>query len=98
MIIIPRKPSSIGAALMSSAKGRGIKWKPGGSFHPPSSTFSAYDLLAASTWEDPGKSTCGSIAQKVGDAFLRVRDSTRPIFFFLIMDFNSALNVRLLPE
>jgi hypothetical protein len=27
---------------MSSANGRGMRWKPEGSFHPPSSTFSSY--------------------------------------------------------
>ena len=38
---VPRALSSTGAALMSSAKGNGMRWKPAGSCHPPSSTFSA---------------------------------------------------------
>lgn len=39
---VPRALSSTGAALMSSAKGSGMRWKPAGSCHPSSSTFSAY--------------------------------------------------------
>lgn len=34
----------------------------------------------------------------MGVAFFRVSVSTRPIFFFLIIDLRSALKVRLLPE
>lgn len=47
---VARNPSSIGAARMSSANGSGMRWNPGGSFHPPSSLFSACapDWLSAS--------------------------------------------------
>lgn len=46
--VLPRKPFSIGAARMSSANGNGIRWNPGGSRQPLSSTFSSCNKRAVS--------------------------------------------------
>jgi len=97
----PRIASSIGAALMSSAKGNGTRWRPAGSFHPPSSTFSPCRqsvIRFVYSLKKNEKRTWGKRAQNAGDAFLLVRVRTKPIFFFLIIVFKRALKVRLLPE
>ena len=41
----PWKPSWMGAARISSAKGNGIRWKPAGSLQPLSSSFSSCEYV-----------------------------------------------------
>ena len=95
----PWKPSWIGADRMSSANGSRMRWKPAGSVQPVSSSFSSCKNVRKITWPHYRKfETCGKRAQKTGEECRRSNASTRPIFFFLIMDRRSALNVRLLPE
>lgn len=54
--------------------------------------------MSVAVVEEENKLTCGTSAQKRGDALLRIIARTSPIFFFLTSDFSRALNVRLLPE